>query len=241
MSGLRGVAVGLAVGALGGLLTGFAAPQGNGVEDDSAQVIVQKARKALDEARSVRMKAQVEDAAGTTTLDLRFDVDGNCTGAVGLPRGGGHADIVKRGQDVWLKPDAKFFQSQVPGSGGKDAAELINGRWIHGSTRNALLREFSEVCDLSGFQRKYASKPASESLAKGGKTTVGGAEAITVTSRSEDESSTYYVATEGKPRLLRVEGGEDGRKGKADFSEYDKPVPAATPRPGESVDLSQLQ
>lgn len=241
MSGLRSVAWGLAAGALGGLLTGFAAPHGNGVEDDSAQAIVEKARTSMHELKSVRMTAQVVDAAGTTTLDLRFDVDGNCTGVVGLPRDGGRAAIVKRGQDVWLRPDAKFFRSQVPGPRGQDAAELVNGRWIHGTTGNALLRGFGQVCDLSGFQRKYTSAPASESLRKGGKATVRGAEAVTVTSRSERGASTYYVATQGEPRLLRIEERVQDEKGRADFSDFDKPVPARTPQPAESVDISSLR
>ncbi|MFD8411589.1 hypothetical protein ACFV2Q_07455 [Streptomyces sp. NPDC059650] len=241
MSGFRRAAAVLGAGAASTLLAGFAAPTGNGVEDQSAQVIVKRARAELAGARSVHMMAKVQDTAGATTLDLRLDVKGNCVGSVTLPKGGGRAEMVKRGQDVWLKPDKAFLTSQVPGSAGEDAAALINNRWIHGSADNALLRGLAQVCDLADFQRTYTARPASESLTKGRTTTVDGDAAITVTGRDGADTATYYVATEGKPYLLRVEGVENGQRGRADFSDYDEPVPARTPPPEKSVDLSDLR
>ncbi|MBW5485747.1 hypothetical protein [Streptomyces bambusae] len=241
MSGLRVVAVGAATGVISALLAGFTLPYGNGIEDEPAQVIVDKGRQALHDARSVRMLAKVEDPAGTVTLDLRFDVDGNCAGSVALPGDAGRADIVKRGEDVWLKPDNAFVKSQTPGTAGEDAIALINGRWIHGKAGNPMLREFGDICDLSAFQREYASDRVTENVTKGGKAEVGGTPAITATSSSGADRSTYYVATEGEPRLLRVEGTQGGQRGTADFSDYDQPVPAKTPPPSESVDLSTLQ
>ncbi|MFD7630088.1 hypothetical protein ACFV7Q_29385 [Streptomyces sp. NPDC059851] len=241
MSGFRRVAAVLAAGAASTLLAGFAAPAGNGIEDEGAQVIVDRARAELAGARSVRMVAQVQDATGTTTLDLHLDVNGNCTGSVGLPKGGGSADVVKRGQDVWLKPDDAFLRSQVPGPAGDNAIALINDRWIHGNAGNALLRGLTQVCDLKDFQRTYASRPTSEKLTKGGTTSVNGQAAVTVTGRDGGDTATYYVATEGEPRLLRVEGVESGQRGRADFSAYGEPVPAKTPPPEQSVNLSELQ
>ncbi|RSS56123.1 hypothetical protein [Streptomyces sp. WAC06614] len=237
MTGFAAVAVGV-----GALLVGFAAPYGNGIEDASAREIIDRGRQELHDARSVHMVAKVADPAGTTTLDLRFDVEGNCTGSVALPRDAGRADIVKRGEEVWLKPDDAFLRSQAPGGSGDDAVALIDGRWIHGSAGNAVLREFRDLCDLSAFQRTYASRPAGgERVAKGRPAEVAGTPAITATSASGADRSTYYVATEGEPRLLRVEGTQDGQRGSADFSDYDVPVPAATPAASESVDLSTLR
>ncbi|MFG2297392.1 hypothetical protein [Streptomyces sp. NPDC048603] len=236
MSGFAGVALGV-----GALLVGFAAPYGNGIEDDPPRVIIEKGTQTLAKAKSVRMLAKVVEVSGTTTLDLHFDVDGNCTGSVTPPGNAGRAEIVKRGQDVWLKPDAKFLQAQMPGPAGQDAAEVINGRWIHGSAGNPMLGDFAEVCDLSAFQKQYASKPRTANAEKGGKTEVDGKPAITATSRTGAESTTYYVATEGTPYLLQVEGRKAGQQGKATFTEYDKPVPAKTPSKAESVELSNLQ
>ncbi|MEU2391817.1 hypothetical protein [Streptomyces sp. NPDC007369] len=241
MSGFRRVAAVLAAGAASMLSAGFALPSGSGIEDESARVIVDRARAELAGARSVHMVAQVQDTAGSTTLDLHLDVNGNCAGSVRLPRGGGSAEMVKRGQDIWVKPDKAFLQSQVPGTAGEDAAALINDRWIHGNAGNVLLRGLTQVCDLSDFQRKYAARPASENLAKGGTTTVNGQAAVTVTGREGADTATYYVATEGEPYLLRVEGVENGHRGRADFSDYNEPVPARTPPPKESVDLSDLR
>ncbi|MEV7618046.1 hypothetical protein [Streptomyces sp. NPDC089799] len=235
MTGFAGVALGV-----GALLVGFAAPHGNGIEDDPPRVIIEKGRQTLVDAKSVRMVAQVVEASGTTGLDLHFDVDGNCTGTVTPPGNAGRAELVKRGQDVWLKPDAKFLQAQMPGPAGQDAAEVINGRWIHGNAGNPELRDFAEVCDLSVFQDAYVSKPLVGKPEKGVETKVDGKPAVTATSRTGAESTTYYVATEGKPYLLRIEGTKAGQKGKATFSDYDKPVPAKTPTKAESVELSSL-
>ncbi|MFD0266535.1 hypothetical protein ACFVGY_08060 [Streptomyces sp. NPDC127106] len=247
MSGFRRAAAVLTAGAASTLLAGFAppagsaTPAGNGIEDESARVIVDRARAELAGARSVHMVAQVQDTTGSTTLDLHLDVNGNCAGSVGLPKGGGSAQIVKRGQDIWVKPNTAFLKSQVPGPAGEDAAALINDRWVHGNAENALLRGLTQVCDLTDFQRKYTAGPASENLTKGGRTTVDGKAAITVTGRDGADTTTYYVATEGEPYLLRVTGVEDGQRGRADFSDYDEPVPAKTPPPEESVDLSELR
>ncbi|MDX3537378.1 hypothetical protein PV721_23990 [Streptomyces sp. MB09-01] len=112
---------------------------------------------------------------------------------------------------------------------------LINGRWLHGKAENAILWEFSDICDLSGFQRGYASEPVTESVTNGRKAEVDGTQANTATSPSGADRSTYYVAKESDPRLLRVEGSQGGERGSAEFSDYDVPAPAKTPSPSESV------
>ncbi|GGS84183.1 MULTISPECIES: hypothetical protein [Streptomyces] len=240
MARFRKAAAALAAGCSAALLTGLA-PAGNGIEDESPRAIVDKARTELTQARSVHMVAHADGEKGATTLDLRFDVDGNCAGSVSLPRGGGRAEIVKRGQDIWVKPDGAFLRSQVPAPAADGAAALIGDRWLHGTSDNVLLRKLTDVCDLKDFQRAYASRLTTGQLRKGGPATVGGTPAVTVTGTRGGDTATFYVATEGEPRLLRLEGREDGRSARADFLEYGAPVPARTPPPGESVDISELR
>ncbi|MFG2297393.1 hypothetical protein [Streptomyces sp. NPDC048603] len=234
MSGFAGVALGV-----GALLVGFAAPYGNGIEDDPPQVIIEKGRQTLAEAKSLRMVANATEAAGRGVMDLRLDVDGNCAGRISSPGIPGSAEVIKRGGDVWMKPDAKFLQGVLPGQTGKDAAKVVNGRWIHSTTDNPVLSDLTDFCDLNHWSDEEAWKPPGPAK-KGGEAEVDGKPAIKASSSSGSETVTYYVATEGAPYLLRVEAREEGRKAEATFSEYGTPVPAKTPAEAESVDASEL-
>ncbi|MCX4807799.1 hypothetical protein ACFWWM_28600 [Streptomyces sp. NPDC058682] len=221
---------------------GVARADDNGIADDSAQAIAQASRKAMAELTSMRMVGKVTDTSGTTTLDLRFDEQGDCVGTVTPPGGAGTADIVKRGDDVWMKLDDALLKAQVPGPAADDAIALINGRYLHGTTDSPLLSDFAQVCDLDFFKKEFSSKPPSEQLAKGARTTVDGRPAITVTSRQGGRTGTYQVSTEDEPYLLQVRGtDESGRKVDASFSDFDEPVTPEPPAPADSVDLSELQ
>ena len=74
----------------------------------------------------------------------------------------------------------------------------------------------------------------------GGRTTVGGVPAVTVSGTSADGTGTLAVATRGRPYPLRMEksGGEES--GRAELKEFGTPVPTETPSPAETVDLDQL-
>ncbi|MEW2416846.1 hypothetical protein AB0953_24380 [Streptomyces sp. NPDC046866] len=239
MSRLARMVAGVGAGAL---LVGMAAPGGNGIEDEPAHVIAEKGRQSLLQARSLRWEGRTKDATGTYVVDFRLDREGNCTGTVELAPDKGRMEIVKRGRDVWMKPDATFWRKQVSEQAAKTMAQLLKGRWMHGRADDPELRELSASCDASHLQREYLPGPfAEKDVQKGGKALVKDTPAITVTGRSGADWATLYVATEGPPRLLRIQGRTDGTQGEADFSDYDKPVPSRTPAPADSVDVSDLQ
>ncbi|MEU2453315.1 MULTISPECIES: hypothetical protein [unclassified Streptomyces] len=221
---------------------GAAGADDNGVADESAQAIAQASRKAMAGVTSMRLVGKVTNTSGTTALDLRFDEQGNCVGSVTPAGDMGRADIIKRGNDVWMKLDDALLKAQVPGAGGDDTVALVNGRYLHGTTNSPMLSEFAQICDLNFFKKEFSSKPASEQLVKGARSTVDGRPAITVDSRSEGRTGTYQVSTEGEPYLLRVQGTEkSGDAVTATFSAFDEPVEARPPAPADSVDLSRLQ
>ncbi|WP_404953804.1 hypothetical protein [Streptomyces sp. 147326] len=222
--------------------TGAARADDNGVADKSAPAIAAAARKAMSELTSMRMAAKVTDGSGTTALDLRFDGRGNCVGTVTAPGGSGTADVVKRGDDVWMKLDDELLRAQVPGGTADDAIALINGRYLHGTTSSPLLSDFAEFCDLDFYKKEFTRKPVNEQLEKGSRTTVDGRPAITVNSRQDDRTGTYQVSTEDEPYLLRIQGtDESGERVEASFSAFDEPVRPKPPAPADSVDLSELQ
>ncbi|MEU9083575.1 hypothetical protein [Streptomyces sp. NPDC048357] len=222
--------------------TGAASADDNGIADKSAPAIAAAAREAMSGLTSMRMAAKVTDGSGTTALDLRFDARGNCVGTVTPPGGTGTADVVKRGDDVWMKLDDKLLRAQVPGGTADDAIALINGRYLHGTTSSPLLSDFAEFCDLDFYKKEFTSKPANEQLVKGARTTVDGRPAITVNSRQDDKTGSYQVSTEDEPYLLRIQGTDgSGERVEASFSAFDEPVRAKPPAPADSVDLSELQ
>ncbi|MFF3676363.1 hypothetical protein ACFYYS_20635 [Streptomyces sp. NPDC002120] len=221
---------------------GAARADDNGVADKSAPAIAAAAREAMSGLTSMRMAAKVTDPSGTTALDLRFDARGNCVGTVTPPGGSGTADVVKRGDDVWMKLDDELLRAQVPGGKADDAIALINGRYLHGTTSSPMLSDFADFCDLDFYKKEFASKPANEQLDKGARTSVDGRPAITVNSRQGDRKGTYQVSTEDEPYLLRIQGtDESGQRVEATFSAFDEPVQAKPPAPADSVDLSELQ
>ncbi|MFG2985461.1 hypothetical protein ACGFYQ_30090 [Streptomyces sp. NPDC048258] len=221
---------------------GAARADDNGIADKSAQAIADATREAMSGVTSMRMVAKVTDESGTTALDLRFDETGNCVGTVTPPGNSGMADVIKRGDDVWMKLDDALLRAQVPGDAAEDAIALINGRYLHGTTGNFLLRDFAEFCDLDFFKKEFSSKPVNEQLTKGKRTSVDDRPAITVTSRRDGETGMYQVSTEDKPYLLQIQGTDaSGERVEASFSAFDEPVTVRPPAPADSVDLSQLQ
>lgn len=221
---------------------GLARADDNGIADDSPQAIAQASREAMAGVTSMRMVGKVTNTSGTTALDLRFDEQGNCVGTVTPPGSTGSAEIVKRGDDVWMKLDEALLRAQAPGPAGEDAVALINGRYLHGTTDSVQLRDFAQLCDLDFFKKEFSSKPPSEQLVKGARTTVDGHPAITVTSRRDGRTGTYQVSTEDEPYLLRVQGTDaSGERVAATFSAFDEPVKATPPAPADSVDLTQLR
>ncbi|MEU1270560.1 hypothetical protein [Streptomyces sp. NPDC005799] len=223
-----------------------AADDGGGL---SARQLAQQAKKNLLDATSVHLKL-TDRGAGVahgktqpTFMDLSLDRDGNCVGTLRMGGHGGSVELVKRGEQVWMKPDTAFWKAQVPGPQGAAVAQLFKGRYIHGTTKDAMLKGLSDTCDLSAFQRQVdtGSSSGGKSLTKGAETTVDGTKVIPLKGTEGGQRSVLYV-TSGAPHRL-VEATLKG--GRTDttlaFSDYDKPVPSATPSPDQSVDIGKLQ
>ncbi|WP_037824278.1 lipoprotein [Streptomyces sp. NRRL B-1347] len=215
--------------------------------DLSAQEISDKAKKELLDATSVHItleeKGTDADKDDPAAMDLTLDRDGNCTGKLTFAAGGGTADLVKRGDKVWMKPDSAFWRNQVPGGDGAAAAELFKNRYIHGSTSDPLLKGLSEVCDLKKLQDSVDedSDDDTDKLKKGDATTVDGTKVVPLTSAEDGKEKTLYVASEGKPYLIRATEKGDGEDKTTTLSDYGQPVPTETPSAADSVDIGKLQ
>ena len=178
-----------------------------------------------------------------TSFDLTLDRAGNCRGSVDLgPRGS--VRIVKRGHDVWLKPDAAFWKNQVPGRGAA-LASLVGNRYLKGTTDDPVLRDTTDVCDLDTFRQSIsgATQQPATGLTKGKPAKVDGAEVIPITGTQQGRTVTLDVAATGKPYPVRIsiaERGAENPETTLRFDGFDKPVPAATPSGAQSLDISGL-
>jgi hypothetical protein len=223
----------------------------------TAAELAEQAEDHLLDAESVRltMTDRIAEAEGTVTepsaMDLALDRDGNCVGTIETGgEGGGRVEIVKRGEEVWLKPDAAFWKAHVPGGEGDAVAGLLKDRYLHGTTDDPALEGMAGVCDLGRFQREIGTGASSgdASPTKGEETTRQDTAVVPLTDEEDGgtgeedgERTTLYVTADAPHRLIEADRRGEGTDVTLTFEDYGKPVPAGTPSPAETVDIGRLE
>ncbi|MFD4976913.1 hypothetical protein [Streptomyces sp. NPDC058424] len=211
---------------------------GNGIADKSPKEIRHQAYQALLGAKSVRETLKDTGSAAQkgnrpSSGDLSYDQAG-CTGSIAMGTQGSF-QIVKRGTEVWLKPDATGWKTLFPGSEGRANAERFKNRYIHGTTNDAFFKK-AYVCSIKAIQEPLGPVAPFTDVKKGTETTFNGMKAIPLTGKVDGMAATYYVATQGKPYLI---GGT--QKGNGTDLTFTLSIPSATPSANESVEVSQLE
>ncbi|GGX15557.1 hypothetical protein [Streptomyces noursei] len=212
----------------------------------SAQEISDDALHSLLGAKSLRMRT--ETSTDDTKLDLTLDQDGNCNGNINKGKLG-RVDLIKRGKDVWLKPDAAYWKSQLPGDEGSTAARNYQDRFLHGTTDDTFLQSLATACDLHAFQKSVTPQPPAPdqpsppavTLSKGRPTTHEGTRVLPIVKKTEDATQTVYVAIKGTHYPLKITTQVDDESSTILLSDYDRPVPSHTPAPGQTVDINALE
>ncbi|MGV9562071.1 hypothetical protein [Streptomyces sp. NPDC003480] len=214
--------------------------------DQSPQQLAAQAQSALRQATSVRIHYQDRSAAAAnsvtlpTAMDLVLDRQGNCAGTLSLGTHGGMVRIVKRGTDVWLKPNTAFWTAELPGDRGTAAAKTFKNHYIHGSTNDMVFSGVVNACSLQDLQSAATATPPA-TLKEGLATTVNGTRVVPLSFTTNGLTSTLYVTT-GRPHLLyRAAQKGPGTDLTLTFTDYNKPVTAKTPPPSTSLDVSKLQ
>ena len=225
---------------------GPAAQADDGFESLPARQIADRSRDALLDAGSLHLRARGDLGRhrAPMTIDLSLDRSGNCAGGVDLGKGKGSVEIVKRGDDVWLKPDADFWENQVP-VGGQTFEHILDGRYMKGSASDSRLRPVVEACDLDTLRELVSdntggSHHGGRTFTKGDVTKVDGVRAVPVTTSGHGQRTTAYVDTGGEHHPVRITVRGHGTDAAVDLSGFDEPVPTATPSPDETVDVSAL-
>ncbi len=211
----------------------------------SAQEISKKARGELSSASALRMKMNAASGSASAKMDIASDNKNNCAGTTSPPTGKGSVEVVKRGDEVWLKPDADVWTAATGDPKKGDlAAKAAKGRYLHGKTSETLLKQMASACDdLKTFQKKIGGDNAGdEKLKKGKETTEDGKRVMPLTAKGEDGAqTTIYVAAEGKPQLLKIASKQNGKTSTMEFSDYGKPVAVNPPSEKQSMSVEEFK
>ncbi|MEV4433163.1 hypothetical protein [Streptomyces sp. NPDC049585] len=200
----------------------------------TAKEIADKALHELAAASSMHITMTTASAAEQEgmTVDLAVDVKGNCAGKVSS--GSGAADVIKQGNDIWVRPDQSWLRTHV----GADGMEKFTDLYLHGTTTSPWLKPIAASCDFHRLQdvgRGYA--PFDVLTVKGEPIRIKDMEVVPITDRRARNA--VYVAAEGKPYPVRiVHEGRDSYE--MTFTDWDRPVPSATPPTAQTVDVNKV-
>ncbi|GAA1245266.1 MULTISPECIES: hypothetical protein [Streptomyces] len=209
--------------------------------DLSGPQIANKAMKATRGASSLTIKGNAADGdGGQIALDVALDKKGDCAGSMGM-KGQGKVDLIKTGPTMYLKSDEAFLRAQSEGESKADTdavVKMLAGRWMKSKADSPDTKDMADFCDLDSMLAEFKSN---DTLARKGRaTTVDGTPAFTVTETDGKDEYTLYVATEGKPYVLKLVTKSAKEPGALTFSDYDKPVEAAPPADKDIVDLDKM-
>ncbi|MEU3946747.1 hypothetical protein [Streptomyces sp. NPDC029526] len=216
----------LACLALGATATGCA-------DDDvapspTAGHMLDEANATMRALTSVTVEAVVEVTDGDDRSSrLTTDLKGTCAFTSTSASGARLEQIRIDGTD-YVRPNRAYLEeSGYPGSGkGKQ------NRWAK------VPADRSQPGDgLSSCTHEFASFGRPE---KGEPTEVDGTPAIPLTVAEKDGTYTFYVATEGKPYLLKVVYRDDGFHTTTSFSAFDEPLDVRPPDEDDVLDMSGI-
>ncbi|WUD74950.1 hypothetical protein OG937_26255 [Streptomyces sp. NBC_00510] len=220
-----------------GPLGGAAEPASTGLADQPATTIEKKAVAAMKSAPA--MTVDLDGISDGERMKFRMTMTrtGDCKGEVTAE--GGTVQLVKAGPSLYMKGDDAFWKSQ--GSDGAAMKDLLAGRWMKTKADTPDNKDLVEACDLNAFLAEVEKDSDGELGGKKGEpTTVAGTPAVPITSKDGAETTTAYVATEGKPYVLKVvvKGGKE--PGTMLFSDFDESAAITAPAAKDTVDIDKL-
>ena len=221
--------------------------------------IAERSLTATTDASSLRIKGAVKDdeSDGTIQIDMALNKKNECAGTIGFG-GQGKADLIKTGDTVYMRYNEAFLREQSEGESKADTdavVDMLAGKWAKMSAKGSDAKDIASFCDLDSVldgaedvnagagsdssSDSSSGGSADATVTRGGTATVGGEPALVLHEKDGKESYTLYVATEGKPYLLRMDSTSTEDPGSVTFSDYDEPVPAQKPT-SDIVDLDAL-
>ncbi|WP_030938114.1 LolA family protein [Streptomyces sp. NRRL S-646] len=214
------------------LLTGTAVSACGTADERSADEILDDANDTMRGLKSVRIDMTTEATkGGTVTTRFATDLDDRCRSKV-IWSEGGTLEQIRIGTTDYVRPDRKYLQKWNGDTSVRGDQKL----WLKSPVDESKDREKG----LASCERPFDSFGKAT---KGRTTRVDGRDALSVTVTDKaDKGGTYtfYVATEGKPYLLKTvyEGTEYSTT--TSFRDFDAPLDIQAPKAAEVLDKKGL-
>jgi hypothetical protein len=202
--------------------------------------IANKAVKATSDAESLRMKGEGQDksAGGTVQMDIAMNKKGDCAGTLSM-NGEGKTELIKVGDTIYMKYDEAFLRAQSKGSSKEETdmvVDMLADKWTKTSATAEDSKDIASFCDLDTMLADF--KDVNSDATRGKAAKVDGTPAIVLNEKDGKDRYTLYVATEGKPYLLRAVSKSADEPSDLTLTDYNKPVPAEAPK-GKIIDLDK--
>ncbi|WP_147472713.1 hypothetical protein [Streptomyces triticirhizae] len=203
----------------------------------SADEIADQAFDALMGADSLRMVGDIDQAGEQMGIDLHLSRDGDCAGSISMSSQGSF-EIIKLGDEAWLRPDTQFWQTAA-GISDQEILGQLDGFFLYGPANEEPMNSSVESCNLESFLSEMGPGASATGMTLGDPTEVDGTPVVTL---NEGEDATILVASEGEPFPLRIENRDATTgAGTIDFSAFNEPVPSDRPSDAEVITIEDLQ
>ncbi len=200
-------------------------------EEVSAGQMMDDANKTMRALKSVTIDTDTKVSGGDDrTSRLTTDLKDHCAFEATSATGGSLEQLRIGGTD-YVRPNRKYLEvsgHNMAGAGEQD-------RWI-----KVPASESTPGDGLSQCTHEFASFGE---VTKGEPTKVNEAPAITLKVTDKEEagtSFTFYVATEGKPYILKVVAKDDQFDNTTSFSSFDEPLDVQAPDRADVLDMSSV-
>jgi hypothetical protein len=209
----------------------------NGLGKLSAKKIESRALKAVDGANAVRLSGSVVTKGGTYRLDMRLK-QGEDGGGIGqVSTKGSTFELLRVGDDLYLKADANFWASQKsgePSKSDKEAASKLDDKYVKVPSGDPAYKQLSGFTDMDLLLDGLFALQGK--LATGDRGTVGGVRTIRI-SAGGGNGGALDVSLEGTPYPLRLQRA--GGAGVLELADWNKDFTLRAPSKDHIVDYGK--
>ncbi|MEV1145987.1 hypothetical protein [Micromonospora sp. NPDC049799] len=202
----------------------------NGVAALAPNEALDRARTALKDAGSYQVKGSIVNDGDPIALDFRVRGD-DLAGQVTYE--GATVQLLAVGGQQFIRPDEKFWEVSSGAGTGTEMAKLLGDRWVK------VPADDKDLDDMFGIANVDKMFEIDGTLTKGGTKDIAGVPTVGLVDGGA-KGGTVYVATEGDPYPMRMEG-TDANPGELTFSDFGAPFDdLKAPAEAEVVDFEQL-
>jgi hypothetical protein len=211
-------------------------PSVSGVADPLAHLpaskIAAEANADAEAAPTLTMTGTATDSGTSVALTLGFKHGVGCSGTVDYP-GKGSIKLIVIGKDIYIKPDAKFWDASA-GSKASTIITLLDGRYLEVPASDKYMAGAADACNLP----KMLGSGSTASYSKEKVTTYGGARVLPL---KLSDGSTEYVTDARQPEFVRAYAPGGSQAGPGDIAiSVDAPVTLSAPPASQVISESAL-